>query len=67
MSYKIATLQKCKRKKRALKNRLCEKNIRTIFQKMKGKLPADQREKFVLEIWDDTGLLKVERELGLKI
>ena len=43
------------------------KDISTIFQKMKTKIPVDEREKFVLEVWDDTGLLKVERELGLKV
>jgi hypothetical protein len=43
------------------------KDITTMFQKMKAKIPAEHREKFVLEVWDDTGLLKVERELGLKI
>ena len=43
------------------------KDIMTIFQKMKAKVPADQRGKFILELWDETGLLKVERDLGLKM
>jgi hypothetical protein len=34
---------------------------------MKSKLPADHRSLFDLEIWDDSGLLEVEKDLGLKI
>lgn len=44
-----------------------KKNIISIFGKMKSKLPAEHREKFVLELWDDTGLRKEEQLLGLKV
>jgi len=43
------------------------KEIMTILRKMKSKLPADHRSLFDLEIWDDSGLLEVEKDLGLKI
>ena len=43
------------------------KEIMTIFRKMKAKLPADHRSLFDLEIWDSSGLLEVEKDLGLKI
>jgi len=43
------------------------KEIMTMFGKMKTKLPAEHRDLFVLELWDDAGLLDVEKKLGLKI
>lgn len=43
------------------------KEIMAMFHKMKMKLPAEYRGSFTLEIWDDSGLLEVEKELGLKI
>ncbi len=43
------------------------KEITTVFQKMKSKLPTEHRSRFELEIWDDSGLLEVEKELGLKV
>ncbi len=43
------------------------KTVMTIFDKLKAKVPAEHRAKFVLELWDDNGLLKEERRLGLKI
>jgi hypothetical protein len=41
--------------------------IVTIFNKMKTKLPKEHRNSFALEIWDESGLLNVEKELGLKV
>ena len=38
-----------------------------MFGKMKAKLPKEYRANFVLEIWDDSGLLEVEKGLGLKV
>ncbi|RZB31814.1 MAG: hypothetical protein SRB1_01433 [Desulfobacteraceae bacterium Eth-SRB1] len=38
-----------------------------IFRKMKNKLATKYRGLFELEIWDDKGLLVVEKDLGLKI
>jgi hypothetical protein len=43
------------------------KEITTAFHKMKSKLPGEHRSRFELEIWDDSGLLEVEKELGLKV
>jgi hypothetical protein len=43
------------------------KTIMTIFDKMKARLPVEHRDKFTFELWDHTGLLKYEQELGLKI
>lgn len=45
---------------------LC-KEIMAMFHKMKLKLPAKYRNRFDLEIWDDSGLLEVEKNLGLKV
>jgi hypothetical protein len=41
------------------------KEITAIFNKMKLKLPAEYRSRFKLEIWDDSGLLEVEKKRGL--
>ncbi len=43
------------------------KGVMATFNKMKAHLPPEDRDKFVLELWDDAGLLKEERRLGLKI
>jgi hypothetical protein len=43
------------------------KDIMAIFHKMKAMVAPEHREKFALELWDNTGLLKEERQLGLKI
>jgi hypothetical protein len=43
------------------------KEIIAMFNKMKLKLTAEHRSRFDLEIWDDSGLLKVEKNLGLKV
>lgn len=43
------------------------KNMLAMFGKMKAMLPTEHRGKFELEIWDDSGLLRVEKELGLKV
>ncbi|MCL5807480.1 MAG: hypothetical protein M1418_02805 [Deltaproteobacteria bacterium] len=43
------------------------KEIMAILHKMKSKLSADHRSLFDLEIWDDSGLLEVEKDLGLKV
>jgi hypothetical protein len=43
------------------------KNIMAMFRKMKTKLPTKYRNLFELEIWDDSGLLAVEKNLGLKV
>jgi hypothetical protein len=43
------------------------KEIMAMFNKMKSKLPAEHRSLFKLEIWDDSGLLEVEKNLGLKV
>ena len=43
------------------------KEITTTFNKMKSKLPTKYRSHFKLEIWDNSGLLEVEKNLGLKV
>jgi len=43
------------------------KEILAMFGKMKAKLPNKHRDSFDLEIWDDAGLLEVEKEFGLKV
>jgi hypothetical protein len=43
------------------------KEIVAMFSKMKAKLPKEHRGSFDLEIWDDSGLFEVEKELGLKV
>jgi hypothetical protein len=43
------------------------KESMAMFHKMKLKLPAEHRSLFDLEIWDDQGLLEVEKKLGLKV
>lgn len=43
------------------------KEILATFRKMKAKLLTQHRDLFNLEIWDDSGLLTAEKDLGLKI
>ncbi len=43
------------------------KGITDIFEKMKAGLPAKFRALFRLELWDNGGLLAIEKKLGLKI
>lgn len=43
------------------------KETLAMFSKMKAKLLQEHRDSFVLEIWDDSGLLEVEKKLGLKV
>ncbi len=43
------------------------KEIAAMFNKMKAKLPAEHRNSFALEIWDASGMLAVEKTLGLKV
>lgn len=43
------------------------KEITAMFNKMKSKLSAEHRSRFKFEIWDDSGLLEVEKKLGLKV
>lgn len=43
------------------------KEITTTFSKMKLKLPSEHRSNFLLEIWDGSGLLAIEKTLGLKV
>ncbi|MCZ6703952.1 MAG: hypothetical protein O6940_13050 [Ignavibacteria bacterium] len=43
------------------------KEIVAMFDKMKAKLPKEYRNNFNLEIWDDSGLIEVEKKLGLKV
>lgn len=40
--------------------------MQNTFERMKHKLPAPERDWYDLSIWDVGGLLKVEKELGLK-
>ena len=44
-----------------------KEHIMQMFDKMNGKLPSDCGGLFELKIWDDSGLLEVEKALGLKI
>jgi len=44
-----------------------KKNINEVFNKMKSFVKEDQRGLFSLEIWDKTGLIEKEKELGIKI
>ena len=41
--------------------------ISKVFDKMKGKLSSAHRDRYILEIWDEEGLAKVEKKLGLKV
>lgn len=43
------------------------KEIMSMFRKMKSKIPVAHRSLFELELWDDSGLLAVEKSLGLKV
>lgn len=41
--------------------------VKKAFNKMKAFLKPDERELFNLDVWDKTGLLAKEKELGIKI
>ena len=43
------------------------KDILAKFDKMQAKLPKKHRGSFELSIWDDSGLLELEQELGLRV